>query len=150
MWSRRGFLGTVAAAAFYAMLPSDPFQRVILPYRMTFYGQGFEFQAPGVAKIEKVEDGFKFIAEPLDLTSAGIVKGVALYTGDNKFVTAGNFNADVYYVSGDMLKVDYTLRVNRGADTPEQLVGMFLDRPDLVSDRATGYNNCRFGSPLTT
>lgn len=152
-WTRRGFLGsvlgTVAATAFYAMLPSDPFQRTILPYRMSFYGQGFEFQAPGVANIERIDNGFRFIAEPLDLTEAGIVKGVALYTGDGKFVTAGDFASDIYFVNGDQLKVQYNLQVHdRKTDTPDQLIKCFLERPDLIANRKISYENCRFGKPI--
>jgi len=130
MWSRRGFLGTflgtVAAGAFYAMLPSDPFQCVNLPYRMTFFGPGYEFQAPGVKRIERVEGGFTFVAEPLDLFQTGIVSGVSLYTPDGRFVSSGNFNSTVHVVNGDQLKVTYTLKADRRCDSPEELVGLCL------------------------
>ena len=123
---RRTFLGFVAATGFFAMLRTDPFQRIDLPYRMTFSGPGYEVQAPAVKRIEETEHGFSFIAEPLNLTEAVNVDRVSLYTADGQLIKTGQFSNMVYAINGDTLKVTQTLTANRKFHTPDEMIQAYL------------------------
>lgn len=115
--NRRNFLGsvigTVLGTNFLAQLDTDPWQRVILPYRMTFFDSvsGFSIQAPGIQEIVQTGDTHKFIAETLDVHQTMALDSAMLYTEQGQLIAYGMFQSRIHLLAKDQINVFCDLHV---------------------------------------
>lgn len=136
MLNRRGFLGsligTIGAAVapidFFARLDIDEWQRVVLPYRMLFKGNGVLIQAPGVAAVECDGQIARFVAEPLTVSQAMVVDRCVLLTERGRVITDRAFSSSIALINGDMLCVNSTLSIGGAGRllSVEEIVDLFL------------------------
>lgn len=136
--NRRGFLGSViglvASSNFLALTDNDPWQRVILPYRMLFRDSisGFTIQGPGVKEVSFIPGSANamFLAEPLDVTKPMTLDSVILLTQKGKVIQESKFNSRVVMNSGDLLNLTQTLSVEVARlNRVEDLVDLFVRWP---------------------
>jgi hypothetical protein len=132
--NRRDFLGSVigavAASPFLALLDTDPWQRVILPYRMLFRDSisGFTIQAPGIAEIRReLSSKYVCIAEPLNVTRSMSIDRAILLTEKGTVICESKHSA-AHMCAGDVYKVTQTLTSNAQTQNFDELVEMFLRR----------------------
>jgi hypothetical protein len=131
--NRRGFLGSiigaVASSPFLALLDTDPWQRTILPYRVLFKDtiSGLTIQAPGVAEIKKVDEGYCFIVERLTMIRPMRLDSTILLTDNNEMVSVYNF-LPMNFACGDSVDCTRTLTVNAPHKSVKELVKMFVDK----------------------
>ena len=129
---RRGFIGSmigsVVSLPFFARLVDEPFQRVILPYRMLFKDSisGYMLQTPGIARIVKEPLGFAWVAETFDSKTTLRIESIVLLTADGKVIGQQN-TKPIHLINGDSLNVKYSLMLDDCPDiTPEELVDINL------------------------
>lgn len=135
MLNRRGFLGSLIGIIaltndFFAQTDDEPWQRVVLPYRMLFKGNGVLIQAPGVAKIVTIGNEARFLAEPLTVSQTLVVDRCILLTESGRVISDRAFNSSIAMTNGDKLVVTSLLTVN-GADkmlSVEEIVDLFLKK----------------------
>lgn len=135
MLSRRSFLGsvlgTVAGVPFLARLSDEPAQLASAsPYRLLFRDSrtGYVVQAPPLAKIVETEEGYAFIAAPLEVTRAMTADQSVLL--DEAGVIAGPTffpEGPARVINGDTLTVGHGLAIHgvpKGA-TVEEFVRLY-------------------------
>ncbi len=128
--NRRGFLGSlfgmVAAAPFLFKTINDPIQRVKLPYNAFIReSSGLWIQAPEVSTIEKIENGWKLIVEPLLAKNTVVYDGCMIQTSSGIVVFENRFeHGPLKLGNGDTLNLSYALTGNSqvGEMTLERMV----------------------------
>lgn len=82
-------------------------------------------QAPGV---QKIENGFRWIAEPLDVQRTITMRSVALYNSKGQLIMESRFSHDVPMCSGDQLKCQQSLKIDGCVKLkgPEHLAALFV------------------------
>lgn len=142
MQTRRSFLGSVlgfvASTPFLAALPDSPWQRPAkLGFRALFRerASGLTVQAPGIASIDRVGNGFCFRCEPLAMARYLTLDEIVLLKADGTVIKKTGFDR-ACTMPGDTLTVTNTFAIDdEWFPTLDSFIERWQKLPPAIRDK---------------